>query len=99
MADTSDLFAPIEDLKVTFPTGATVSISYRREAVTSNIIDPESEDQNALATAICKIVTEWDLTRNGQPVLLEPQVVSGIPLAAQQYLFKAIIRDQDVNPN
>ena len=99
MAEVTDLFTPTEDLRIKFPTGAVLQVTYNREVVTSNIIDPNSTDTNAIAVALCKVISAWDLTQQGEPVLLDPAVVGALPLAFAQYVFKAIIKDQNIDPN
>lgn len=99
MAEVTDLFSATEALVVRFPTGIAVTLGYRRDAVRSNLVDPNSQDPNVLAGALAAVVESWDLARSGEPIPLEPAAIAGaVNLAVQQYLFKAILRDQDVDP-
>jgi hypothetical protein len=98
VADVTELFTPTENLTVVFPTGAELHLVYLREEVTSTLVDPNSQDPHVLATALCRVVQDWDMTRAGDKVLLQPEQVGRLPIAVQQYVFKAIIKDQNVDP-
>lgn len=99
MADVTELFSATESLVVRFPTGIAVTVVYRRDAVRTNLVDPNSKDPNVLAEALCTVIESWDLSRAGEPIPLAADAVAGaVNVAVQQYIFKAILKDQDVDP-
>lgn len=63
----------------------------------------EDDDPNAFATMFCSVVTAWDLegplgegkkaVKAGDPVPLEPEIVSYIPTAIMRYILEQIAED------
>ena len=98
--DIADLFAPTDALTVPFATGAKVELTYSRLDVTSNLVDPASQDVQVLAKAVAAVVRTWDIASGGTPV--DPTnvvTVAALPLAFLQVVLKAILRDQNIDPN
>lgn len=96
----ADLFNPTDSLTVSFGNGGKVPLQYSRLEVTSNMIDPNTTDQNALAVCLSKVVTAWDLTYKGVVIPAgDAAAIATLPLAFQQTVLKAIIEDQNISPN
>ena len=99
MADVADLFAPLDTLPVTFPTGVVIPVQYSRLDVTSGMIDPTSTDMLVLARAIAGVVKAWDVQLHGES--LDPtkvEDVAKLPLQFCQILLKALIQAQNIDP-
>jgi hypothetical protein len=83
------------DVKVTFPGGKSLNVTYAAEELTPKVESDIREASNAqqVAQLVALLVKSWDLEDEGQTVELTPERLQTVPLIVLGVVIKAITAD------
>lgn len=99
--DVGDLIGGTRQLEIECGRGS-FNVVYDPMLVTTRLIDRDSEDPDEMAAALCRVISSWDLARDGLPIPVGPgheaEVAKRVPTGIMSAAFGALYTDQSINP-
>lgn len=94
-----DILADRKPVTVTWR-GHRAEVAYRPTAITPRFLKavPKDADIDLLVQTVAHLLVDWEITRAGEPVPIEPEAMMDLPIDLLSAVLSAVMDDYNANP-